>query len=68
MKFIQQWIAASFAGVKRLDYYSFKNKNMEKVAKYYNQIKDKYQTASSLYYTIAFTNIDENNIIKQLLQ
>jgi len=68
LKFIQQWIAASFAGVKRLDYYSFKNKNMEKVAKYYNQIKDKYQTASSLYYTIAFTNIDENNIIKQLLQ
>ena len=68
LKFIQQWIAASFAGVKRLDYYSFDNKNMKRVAKYYNTIKDIYQTASSLYNAIVFTNIDYNNIIGQLLQ
>ena len=68
LKFIQQWIAASFAGVKRLDYYSFDNKNMKRVAQYYDKIKDKYGTASSLFNTILFTDIDENNIIGQLLK
>ena len=68
LKFIQQWIAASFAGVKKLDYFTFNRKEMEIACKYHNEIKDKYKTAKSLYEAITLYPLDENNIIKNLLK
>ena len=66
LKFIQQWIAASFAGVKRLDYYTFNNNKMQAVIKNYEHIKKKYKKANNLYKYII--NIKENNIIVDLLK
>ena len=66
LKFIQQWIAASFAGVKRLDYYTFKNKKMNNAVKYYEKIKEKFKKAYSLYRSIVFDKIDMNHIIINL--
>ena len=51
-KFIEQWIAASFAGVKQLDYYSFGHENMKKAAQYYKMIKEKFKKAKELYNAI----------------
>ena len=69
MKFIEQWIAASFAGVKKLDYYTFDHLNMKKAKQYYEEIKKKYKKAYSLYYKIIFQeNFDGNSIIINLLK
>ena len=68
LKFIQQWIAASFAGVQKLDYFTFNRKEMEIACKYHNEIQDKYKTANSLYEAITLHPLDENNIIKNLLK
>ena len=66
LKFIQQWVAASFAGVKRLDYYTFKRKEMKGAVKFYEAIKEKYKKAYFLYQDIVYTKIDMNNIIINL--
>ena len=68
LKFIQQWIAASFAGIKRLDYYTFGHQKMEEAQKNYNIIKNTFKTANSLYYAILNLNIYDDNIIKNLLK
>ena len=68
LKFLQQWIAASYAGVKRLDYFTFSNAKMEKAVKFYKEIKNKYQKANLLYNEIVFKKIDENNIIVNLME
>ena len=63
LKFIQQWIAASFAEVDRLDYYSFGDKKMILVEKYYKAIKEKYKTANALYEALFIVaGIDDNYI------
>ena len=67
LKFIQQWISASFAGVKRLDYYTFADIKMKNAAKYYNEIKNKYQKANALYEAITFNKIDDKKIIFNLI-
>ena len=67
LKFIQQWIAASFAGVKRLDYFTFKNKKMINAQLYYKEIGKKFKTAYQLYYALLSNQIDNNNIISSLL-
>ena len=68
LKFIEQWIAASFAGVKKLNYYSFNDEHMKMAAKYYKEIKNKYKKAYELYNAIVFSeNYDDQNIIIKLL-
>lgn len=67
LKFIQQWIAASFAGVQRLDYYTFNNKEMENAMKCYNFIKDKFVTATNLYRALIYNRLDVNNLIQSLV-
>ena len=67
LKFIQQWISASFAGVKRLDYYTFADIKMKNAAKYYNDIKNKYQKANALYEAITLNKIDDKKIIFNLI-
>jgi poly(ADP-ribose) glycohydrolase len=69
LKFIEQWIAASFAGVKKLDYYTFNNLKMKAATKHYKEIQEKYKKAVSLYdemLNIKFS-FDEK-IIKNLLK
>jgi len=68
LKFIQQWIAASFAGVKRLDYYTFKDKKMKNAVKFYEEIKKKYEKALVLYKALLLNKIDEKYIIVSLIK
>jgi len=68
LKFIQQWIAASFAGVKRLDYYTFERDEMKIVIQRLDEIKNKYKKANDLYYAIVYNQISDNNIIDDILE
>ena len=68
LKFIQQWIAASFAGVKRLDYYTFDDSRMKNVLSFYKEIKNKYKKSNLLYEAIALTQLNEKNIIFNLIK
>ena len=70
LKFIQQWIAASFVPIKRLDYYTFDDSRMKIVVENYNKIKEKYKTANSLYNAINKENIhiEEGKVIINLLK
>lgn len=70
LKFIQQWIAASFVPIDRLDYYTFGNSKMKKVVENYNKIREKYKTAKNLYNAIINNNIpiEEGKVIISLLK
>jgi len=67
LKFIQQWIAASYAGIERLDYYTFKDKNMILVEKYYEKIKNKFKTARELYEALISVSTSNKGYIEGLL-
>ena len=67
LKFIQQWIAASFAGVKRLDYYTFSHNKMQNAITFYESVKNKYQKADNLYRAIVNNNFKDDKIIVNLL-
>ena len=67
LKFIQQWIAASFAGIEILDYYTFKDKNMILVAKYYEKINDKFKTPKELFKALLCVSSIDKNYIQNLL-
>ena len=67
LKFLQQWIAASFAGVERLDYYTFRDKNMKYIIDSYEKLKKKYVNANELYIDLNDDDLDEENIIKWIL-
>ena len=49
LKFIQQWIAASFAGIEKLDYFTFNDNKMINVEKNFQKIKNKFKSAKDLY-------------------
>ena len=67
LKFIEQWIAASFAGVRRLDYYTFGHKEMENVLQYYHFFKNnKFVNASYLYRVLIQNKLDVNNLLINL--
>ena len=68
LKFIQQWIAASYAGIERLDYYTFKDKNMILVEKYYEKIKNKFKTARELYDALISVSTSNKGYIEGLLK
>ena len=67
LKFLQQWVAASFAGVERLDYYTFKNKNMKNIIDSFDKLKNIYANANELYIDLNDDNLDEDNILKWIL-
>ena len=67
LKFLEQWIAASLIGVKRLDYYTFGSEKMANCMKFYLKIKEKYRTAINLLEVLLNFKIDNNNIIGSLL-
>ena len=67
LKFIQQWLAASFAGIERLDYYTFGDKNMINVEKNWEKIKNKYKSAKKLYDDLLSVSGFGDNYIQNLL-
>ena len=67
LKFLQQWITASYARIERLDYYTFNAFEMKKVEKNYEKIKNKFKNAKELYDTlISISNINDDYIINIL--
>ena len=67
LKFLEQWIAASLTGVKRLDYYTFGKEKMANCMRFYLKIKEKYKTALNLLEVLVKFKLDNNNIIGTLL-
>ena len=49
LKFFQQWTAATYAGIQRLDYYTFGVEEMKEVKPNLEKIKNKFKTANDLY-------------------
>ena len=68
LKFLQQWIAASFIGIERLDYYSFSDKKMTNVEKNFENIKNKYKSAKELYNALISISGMKGNYIDNILQ
>ena len=67
LKFLEQWIAASFAGVQRLDYYTFNEKQMNNAIKTYEIIRSNFN-ATGLYCALTNYKWDVNNLILNILQ
>ena len=67
LKFFQQWIAASFAGVERLDYFSFGAKQMMQLFIKLDEIKQKYINANKLYEDLINKQLIEGEILNILL-
>ena len=67
LKFFQQWVAASFAGIDRLDYYTYESKKMELIIKEINNIKGKYKNANQLYEDLISNKLVEEEVLTILL-
>ena len=67
LKFLQQWVAASFAGIERLDYYTFNSKKMKFVIKQLDKIKEKYMNANELYKDLINKQLVEEEVLEILL-
>ena len=67
LKFLQQWVAASFAGIERLDYYTFNSKKMKFVIKQLDKIKEKYMNANELYKDLINKKLVEEEVLEILL-
>ena len=67
LKFLEQWIAASFAGVQRLDYYTFGKEEMQNAINCYEFIKNKFVTAANLYRSLMYYQLDAFNLINCLV-
>ena len=53
---IQQWIAASFANVENLEYYTFNCKEMDDISDKFRELRKEYKTANNLYRAITGDN------------
>ena len=67
LKFFEQWVSASFAGAKRLDYYTYGNKRMNTIIERLNEIKSIYTNAYDLYETLVNTTFVEGEILDILM-
>ena len=67
LKFLEQWLAASFSSVQRLDYYTFDKAEMQNVINCYEFIRNKFVTASNLYRALIYNKLDANNFINCLV-
>ena len=67
LKFLQQWVAASFAGIERLDYYTYNSEKMKFVIKKLEQIKEKYENANNLYKDLLTKHFGEGEVLEVLL-
>ena len=67
LKFLQQWVAASFAGIERLDYYTYESKKMKFAIKQLDKIKQKYNNANELYQDLINKQLSEEEVLEILL-
>ena len=67
LKFFEQWVSASFAGVQRLDYYTYENKRMNTIIERLDEIKSIYANAYELYEALVNKTFVEGEILKILL-
>ena len=67
LKFLQQWIAASFAGIKILDYYCYGADEMNYILKNLKEIKNKYKMAYKLFEDLINKKLFNFNVVKILL-
>ena len=65
LKFLQQWVAASYAGVETLYYYTFGRKEMSNVIK--NQQKINLHTAQTLYNRLTERNLIKEHVLEIIL-
>ena len=65
LKFLQQWIAASFAGVEKLYYYTFERKEMADVIN--NQNKIKLFKVKDLYMKLTKANLIKGQVLETTL-
>ena len=66
LKFLQQWIAASFAGIERLDYYTFGENEMQYIIKKIDSIKLKYNEAFKLYEKLITKKLSSGKVAKNI--
>ena len=67
LKFFEQWVSASFAGVQRLDYYTYGSKRMSPIIERLDEIKSIYTNAYELYETLVNEKFVEGEILDILL-
>ena len=67
LKFLQQWVSASFAGIKTLYYYTFGSAKMKFLIKNLDKIKEKYSTANNLYQDLTNRTLSEGEVLEILL-
>ena len=67
LKFLQQWVAASFAGIKKLYYYTFESKKMEFAIKSLDLIIKRYIYANELYDDLLNRNLSNDEVLAILL-
>ena len=67
LKFLQQWVAASFAGIERLDYYTYESKKMEFIINQLDKIKEKYSNANELYKDLSNKSLSKGEVLEILL-
>ena len=66
LKFIQQWLAATYAGVEKLYYYTFGRKEMNKVIKNLEKIKS--LIPADLYESITETELIKGEVLDIILK
>ena len=67
LKFFQQWVSASFAGVERLDYYTYGSKRMKEIINQLDKIKKRYKKANDLYNCLITKELEQGNVLETLL-
>ena len=67
LKFFEQWVSASFAGVQRLDYYTYGSKRMNQIIERLDEIKSIYTNAYELYESLVNEKFVEGEILDILL-
>ena len=67
LKFFQQWVAASFAGIETLDYYCYGADEMNYILKNLKEIKNKYTMAYKLFEDLINKKLFNFNVVKILL-
>ena len=65
LKFLQQWIAATYAGVEKLYYYTFKKKQMESVIKNWKKIES--LNVDNLYLTLIETDLIKGEVLEIII-
>ncbi|MCQ2816489.1 MAG: poly(ADP-ribose) glycohydrolase, partial [archaeon] len=68
LKFLEQWIAATFAGAKRIEYSTFGADKMKVIVKHYKDIKNKFKTGIELFEALTGKYpIKREQVVKALL-